>query len=160
MKIMKGRSCVVAVSGNSNNSVNAGSFYVNSNNAFGSANANYGSRLSYCLKYICKLLSMALAKTQNKPVLDGKKVGMNEVLDRKLVVLGFAERNSRFAKSPDGKYLIIQVSLEGERYVFFTASSILRKQLEEHQDKLPFTAKITNNGNYYTLTGAKDESDV
>ena len=34
-----------AVSGNANNGVNVGAFYVNSNNGSGDANNNYGSRL-------------------------------------------------------------------------------------------------------------------
>ena len=37
-----------AVSGNANNGVNDGAFYVNSNNGSGDANNNYGSQLSYC----------------------------------------------------------------------------------------------------------------
>ena len=36
-----------AVSGNANNGVNDGAFYVNSNNGSGDANNNYGSQLSY-----------------------------------------------------------------------------------------------------------------
>ena len=36
-----------AVSGNANNGVNVGAFYVNSNNALSSTNVNYGSQLSY-----------------------------------------------------------------------------------------------------------------
>ncbi len=38
-----------AVSGNANNGVNDGAFYVNSNNGSGDANNNYGSQLSYCV---------------------------------------------------------------------------------------------------------------
>jgi len=40
---------VLAVSGNANNGVNDGAFYVNSNYSSGNTNANYGSQLSYLL---------------------------------------------------------------------------------------------------------------
>lgn len=37
-----------AASGNANNGVNDGAFYVNSNYSSGSTNYNYGSQLNYC----------------------------------------------------------------------------------------------------------------
>ena len=84
-------------------------------------------------------------------VLDGRKVSINNVLGKQLIVLGYAERNSRFAKSNDGTYIILQIEIDGERLVVFTAASIIRDQLNKYRDKLPFKATIVFNGKYYSF---------
>lgn len=84
-------------------------------------------------------------------VMDGRKVSINDIVDKQLVILAFAERNSRYARNDDGKYLILQVEMDGERLVVFTAASVLRDQLSSYREHLPFSAKIVYNGKYYSF---------
>jgi hypothetical protein len=90
------------------------------------------------------------------PTLDGEKISIHDVVGKDIVVLAFAERASRYAKSKDGIYTIIQIELEGERRVFFTASRVLRDQLNAYRGELPFRAQIAFNKTYYTFTGATE----
>jgi hypothetical protein len=48
------------------------------------------------------------------------------------------------------------IELEGERRVFFTASRVLRDQLNAYRGELPFRAQIAFNKTYYTFTGATE----
>jgi hypothetical protein len=93
-------------------------------------------------------------------VLEGDKLSMGSVIDAAIEVLGFAERASRYSKSNDGKYMIIQIRHNGRKGVIFTASEILKQQLVTYKDMLPFKAKIIYNGKYYTFKGCNDESNV
>jgi hypothetical protein len=88
-------------------------------------------------------------------VLDGEKVSIESILNTNLEILNFAERNSRYAKTPDGKYIIIQIKQGDTKKIIFTASRILNEQLIEYREMLPFTAQITNNGKYYTFKGCE-----
>ena len=63
-----------AVSGNASNSVNVGAFYVNSNNAFGSTNANYGSQLCYIDKTLQPREPQLSLKHKAFPVSAGKEL--------------------------------------------------------------------------------------
>lgn len=53
---------VLAVSGNANNTSNAGAWYWNSNNSSGNTNANIGSQLSYLIYNCHALIPCLLAK--------------------------------------------------------------------------------------------------
>ena len=59
---------VVAVGGNSNNSGNAGVFYVNANNSSGNRNTNIGRQLSLFMTRTLSPITLALAKTNSKPM--------------------------------------------------------------------------------------------
>ncbi len=100
------------------------------------------------------------ADFHKESVLDGEKVGINTILNKNIEVMGFAERNSRYTKSSDGKYIIIQIRHDGNKYVFFTASQILRQQLSDYRDMLPFRAQIIYNGKYYTFKGSDNEDST
>ncbi len=91
----------------------------------------------------------------DQKILDGEKMPINNVLDRDLVVLNFSERNSKYAKQADDKYIIIQIMLDGVNKVIFTASEVLREQLIKYRDMLPFSAQIIHNGKYFTFKGCK-----
>lgn len=91
-----------------------------------------------------------------EPVLDGDKISINNVVDKDIIVLAFAERASRYAKSKDGCYTIIQIELDGNRHVIFTGSRVLRDQLNAYKNELPFRAQITLNKSYFTFKGASE----
>ena len=99
------------------------------------------------------------ADFHKESVLDGDKVGINTILNKNIEVMGFAERNSRYAKSSDGKYIIIQIRHNGNKYVCFTASQVLKQQLSSYQNMLPFRAQIIFNGKYYTFKGCENEDN-
>lgn len=99
------------------------------------------------------------ADFHKESVLDGDKVGIKTILNKNIEVMGFAERNSRYAKSSDGKYIIIQIRHNGNKYVCFTASQVLKQQLSSYQNMLPFRAQIIFNGKYYTFKGCENEDN-
>jgi len=60
---------VVLVGGNANNSVKAGSFYVNSNNSFTNSNSSISGRLYLFLTFVSMTMyaiTLPLGKTQSK----------------------------------------------------------------------------------------------
>lgn len=89
-----------------------------------------------------------------EPTLDGEKISINDVVGKDIIVLDYADRPSRYAKTKDECYTIIQIELEGEKRVIFTGSSVLKDQLNTYRSELPFRAQIALNKTYYTFTGA------
>jgi len=85
-------------------------------------------------------------------ILDGPKVRIDDVLNRELVVTGYSIRNSKFSKNRSGKYLTLQVQIEGDKRVLFTGSDVLIGQLEKYGDQIPFAAIIKKVDRFYTLS--------
>jgi len=89
------------------------------------------------------------AKDEAEGPLSGEKIKMEKILGKEIVVLDFRVRKS---KIKDGEYTIIQFIKEDKKYVVFTGSSVLRRQLETYKNKLPFIAVINKINNYLTFT--------
>jgi hypothetical protein len=85
-------------------------------------------------------------------ILDGAKVRIDDVLNMELVVTGYTVRDSKFSKNKSGKYLTLQVQIDGEKRVVFTGSDVLIGQLDRYGDNIPFRATIKKIDKFYTLT--------
>ncbi len=83
--------------------------------------------------------------------LDGEKVSIDSILDKELIILGCRTRNSRFSKCNNGNYIIIQIQINGSKFVVFTASTVLYDQLEKYKNEIPFSTTIAKIGKHYTL---------
>jgi len=95
------------------------------------------------------------ADTTASPILDGKKISLDEVLEKEIIVLNYRIKNTKFtdAKNPD--CLTVQFSFidrPDDRRVFFTGSSVLMRQLEQYKSKIPFTSVIKRVGKYFTFS--------
>ena len=94
---------------------------------------------------------------KDRPVpLEGKKVKVEDILGIPLIVKAFSRRDD--GQYRDGKYYIMQYIMYGKIHVSNTESVVLKRQLDDYEDKLPYTAKIVKIGRYYTFVGVKDES--
>lgn len=86
-----------------------------------------------------------------EPALEGDKIRLDDIINRRIVVIGYRIRNSRFSKNKSGKYLALQFDLDGKRMVCFTGSDVLIEQLEKYGSEAPFEATIKKINRYYTL---------
>jgi len=85
------------------------------------------------------------------PTLDGKKKKIEEIIGKPIFVLAYRVKKSKYADK-SGDCLTIQYEFEGERYVSFSGSVVLLKQLEECKDELPLEAtieKVQRDGRYF-----------
>lgn len=80
--------------------------------------------------------------------LEGKKVKLESILGKEVLITNFECRRSRF----QNEYMILQFRDGDELKVTFTAAGVIRKQLERHRDQLPFYATIIKKNKYYTLS--------
>jgi hypothetical protein len=81
--------------------------------------------------------------------LAGEKMYMKDIIEKKILITAF-----RILK---GKYktqhcLQMQFELEGEKFVVFSGSSVISKQLEEYKEMLPFYTTIKRIDRYFTLS--------
>ena len=79
------------------------------------------------------------------PILDGKKISMEEVLEREIIVLNFRVKDTKFTDAKNPQCLTVQFSFvdrPDDRRVVFSGSSVLIRQLEQYKAKLPFTSVI------------------
>jgi len=86
--------------------------------------------------------------------MDGEKIRIDRALTRELTVMAYRIDKSKFDdKTRRGLCMTMQVEIDGEKRVIFTASEVLMDQLEEHKDRLPFLATLQKiDGRFYTLT--------
>jgi len=95
------------------------------------------------------------ADTTISPVMDGKKMSLDDVLDKEIVVLRYRIKKTKFSEAKNPDCLTVQFAYpenEEVHFVFFSGSSVLMQQLEKYQDKLPFTATIKKVGKYFTFS--------
>ena len=85
---------------------------------------------------------------------EGDRLKLEEILDIGIIFLDFRIRKSRYF---DGQYGVVQVQSGDAKGWFTTASQVVMDQLTQYKDKLPFRARITRKGRYYTLASAKEE---
>ena len=81
--------------------------------------------------------------------LDGKKLKIEEVLNREITVLAFRVKPSKYKNEA---CLTIQFLLKCEKYVVFTGSKVLADQSLLYQKELPFLATIKKIDKYFTFT--------
>jgi len=95
------------------------------------------------------------ADTSISPVMDGKKVSLDDILDKEIVVLRYRVKKTKFSEAKNPECLTVQFAYpenEDVHFVFFSGSSVLMQQLEKYQDKLPFSASIKKVGKYFTFS--------
>jgi hypothetical protein len=81
-------------------------------------------------------------------IFDGQKIDLNSILDKEILIIGYKVRPS---KHSDENYLTLQFEMDGQRFVVFTGSTVLTDQIGRYADKIPFYAKITRLGKYYSF---------
>ena len=81
----------------------------------------------------------------------GSRIHMKDVLNREIIVLGFKTRDTKFKEYDSGKYIILQIELDGEKRVLFTSSKVLLNQAESYRDKFPFITCIIKHKDFYTF---------
>ena len=81
--------------------------------------------------------------------LDGEKMKLADILDKEILVTGYAVHKSKFK---DEMYLTLQFEFEDVKRVLFTGSGVLTNQIETHADKIPFLTAVKNFGKYFAFT--------
>lgn len=83
--------------------------------------------------------------------LEGEKVSINDVFDKNIALLAYRIMQSRAVKNKE--VLQLQFSYVGDdsKYILFTNSEVLMRQMKEYEENLPFKAKIIRTGSCYTL---------
>jgi hypothetical protein len=95
------------------------------------------------------------ADTSLSPIMDGRKMSLDEILDKEILVLRYRVKQSKFKEAKNPDCLTVQFAYpesENTHFVFFSGSSVLMQQLEKYKDKLPFSATIKKVGKYFTFT--------
>lgn len=68
------------------------------------------------------------------------------------MILAYSIKDSRYSKNVSGKYLTLQIEIDGKKYVIFTGSDVLIDQMDKYDHELPFQATIRKINRYYSLT--------
>jgi hypothetical protein len=87
--------------------------------------------------------------------MDGKKITLDDILDKEIVVLRYRIKKTKFSEAKNPDCLTVQFTYpenEDAHFVFFTGSSVLMQQLEKYKEKLPFAATIKKIGKYFTFS--------
>ena len=89
--------------------------------------------------------------------LAGDKKKVMDVLNRLVAITGWRTMDSKCEQGKTCLELQFEYANEdgttdGVKYVFFTASEVLLKQIRQYEDKIPFLTVIVKQGNYYTFT--------
>jgi len=89
------------------------------------------------------------------PVMDGKKVKLDDILDIEIIILRYRIKKSKFNEAKNSDCLTVQFAHpkdEKTHFVFFSGSGVLMEQIDKYADKLPFTATIKKVGKYFTFS--------
>jgi hypothetical protein len=95
------------------------------------------------------------ADTTVSPVMDGKKMPLDDILDKEIIVLRYRIKKSKFSEAKNPDCLTVQFAFpekEDEHFVFFSGSGVLMQQLDKYKDKLPFSSSIKKVGKYFTFS--------
>jgi len=84
--------------------------------------------------------------------LAGDKVKLDAILNREIEITGYRVGATRYSKNQSGKFLTIQVSLNGKTNVVFTGSDVLLRQIEKYHKEIPFFTIIRKINRYYVFT--------
>lgn len=85
----------------------------------------------------------------NENILDGDKIRIDDVLNKKVQIIGYSIKSS---KLKDGKYLTLQIEIDDKKHVLFTGSNVLIDQAEKYKDEIPFITTIRKINKYYSFT--------
>jgi hypothetical protein len=87
-------------------------------------------------------------------LLDGKKIPIRDVFDKKIIVLNYRIKPSRYADSNNDNCLTLQFTFEGEseRRVVFSGSRFLIDVIEQCKSRLPFETVIKKEGKNFIFT--------
>lgn len=84
---------------------------------------------------------------------EGEKLKISEVLGKDLTVVSYRVQKSHFSDGEEQKqYLMLQIEMDGNKYVVFTGSGVLRHQVEEYKAHLPFITQIKKINRHYSFT--------
>lgn len=83
--------------------------------------------------------------------LDGEKVSIAYVFEKNIVIWGYRIMQSRAVKNKEVLQLQFSYDEHSEKYVVFTNSEVLMRQMKEYEENLPFEARIIKTGSCYTL---------
>jgi hypothetical protein len=93
------------------------------------------------------------ADFSEEPVpLDGDKIKIDDILNREIEIIGFRIGRTKYSKNQSGKYVTLQIKLDGKIYVVFTGSDIVISQIEKYAEQIPFLSTIKKINRYYTLS--------
>lgn len=81
--------------------------------------------------------------------LEGEKQKLSNILNVEILVTGFRIGKSKFK---DKNYLTLQYKSEDKKFIVFTGSEVLAKQVQKYEDNMPFYVTIKKVNNYYTMT--------
>lgn len=89
--------------------------------------------------------------------LAGEKKKVADVLDRLAAITGWRTMDSKCEKGKfclelQFEYANEDGTTDGVKYVVFTASEILLKQIRQYEDKIPFLTVIVKQGNDCTFS--------
>ena len=83
--------------------------------------------------------------------LDGEKVSIAYVFEKNIVIWGYRIMQSRAVKNKEVLQLQFSYDEHSKKYVVFTNSEVLMRQMKEYEENLPFEARIIKTGSCYTL---------
>lgn len=89
------------------------------------------------------------ADEDEKGGLEGEKVSIENILNKEILITDFQFRQSHYYS---GDYTILQFRNGDGLKVVFTATEVVKKQLERHRDQLPFYGTIVKKNKYFTLS--------
>lgn len=81
---------------------------------------------------------------------DGEKIKLDSIINKEIIVRDFKIESSKLKKDSD--YLTLQIESEGEIFIFFTGSVVLKDQIKLYQSEIPFITTIKKIHRYYTFT--------
>lgn len=87
-------------------------------------------------------------------ILDGKKVKIEKIFGREIIVLKYRIMSSRCVKNKMCLQLQFQLADtdSDKKYILFSNSEVLISQMKKYADKLPFITIIKKTNNYYTFS--------
>lgn len=93
----------------------------------------------------------------NENRLPGEKQKVADVINRMIAVTGYRTMPSKCDKDKlclelQFEYADANGVTDGRKFVVFTSSVVLLKQIEQYKDKIPFLTTIVKQGNYYTFS--------
>jgi hypothetical protein len=100
------------------------------------------------------------AERENNSLMDGKKVGLDQIINKPIIILKYRVKDTKFDDAKNPHCLTVQFEyateegepVTGEHFVFFSGSAVLMEQLETYKDKIPFFATIQKVGKYFTFS--------
>lgn len=86
--------------------------------------------------------------------LDGKKIRIDDILNKNIIILGYRLSDSHYSKNKSGKYATVQFEYENEKNknIFFSGSDIIIDELKKYEPNIPFETKVIKINRYYTFS--------